>query len=154
MIYRIIGTFLVVLSGFALFADLIFSYFGIEFKNTYGFSSSENFVYVVGLLSSVILITIGSNLKPFVLAYLIPVYCVFLSFYWILFLGFSDKEIFNLYVLLASLVVLILVAFISIKAKNHFKKEKELELKSSLLEKVLDLSILTLKKEEEQNGSR
>ena len=151
MKYRIIGSILVVLSGFALFADLIFSYFGIQFKNTYGFNSSENFIFYNGLLISVLLNIVAGRLKPFLLSYLIPLYCIILSFYWIYFLEYSDKEVFNIYVFIISVTTLLIVSIITIKAKKHFEQEKELVLKNTLLEKVLDLSILTLKKDKKES---
>lgn len=152
---RILGSILVIISGLLFIADQFVKLFGIEIKNTHGFNSSENFAFFVGTWIGIILLIIASKLKPFILSYIVPIYNVLLSLYWIFFTSdFTDKRFFNLYIAFTTILTTLLLGYISAKMNACLKAEAVKEEKIKILEAVLDLSILKTEKEIERKNQK
>lgn len=147
MKYRILSSILVALSGLLFVSDHIVNFFNIKFENIYGFNSDANYAFFVGTWIGTLLIIFSTRLKPFFISYLVPVYNILLSLYWLYFtVKYDDQSFLNVYVLVTSILLLIIFAFISVKAKKAFEKEATLQKKSELLESVLDLTVLANEK--------
>lgn len=147
MKYRILSSFLVALSGLLFVSDHIVDFFNIKFKNIYGFNSDANYAFFVGTWIGTLLIIFSTRLKPYFISYLVPVYNILLSLYWLYFtVKYDDQNFLNIYILVSSILLLIIFAFISVKAKKAFENEAALQKKSELLESVLDLTVLANEK--------
>lgn len=80
----IFGTLCIVLSGFLLYLDKIFSYLDITVDNLHGWSDQENYIWSLCQTLSPILIIIGSKFRAYTVSYLIPIFCYVLQFYFVL----------------------------------------------------------------------
>jgi len=77
---RIIASLIIALSGFILFTDKVF-YF--ELNNTYGFKSSQAFIWVLTQTLSPLILVLGAVFKPYKISFLIPVYFYSIQLYWV-----------------------------------------------------------------------
>ncbi|MEM9884398.1 MAG: hypothetical protein AAF849_00785 [Bacteroidota bacterium] len=84
----IIGSLIIALSGLLLYADKALAFWEIEIWMPTKFAekgvSPEIFIWLVAQTLSPLLIIIGSILRPYFYAYLIPIYCYVLQFYFVL----------------------------------------------------------------------
>lgn len=142
---RFISSTIVLLTGFLLVLDVILDKLGIEFKNTFGFNSSSNFVFYASQWASIgIFIFISmSKIKPYRISFFSPLYSFIISGYWLFFTNdFNTKNLFNPFIL--GLTVILLIAYPIIW--NFFKtdciKDEIKNEKLETLEKFLDLTVL------------
>ncbi len=82
------ASFIIALSGLLLYADKALAFWDIQIWMPTKFAekgvSPEIFIWLVAQTLSPILIIIGSVLRPYFYAYLIPIYCYVLQFYFVL----------------------------------------------------------------------
>lgn len=149
MIKRLISSFLVILSGMILLSDLFVDHYNINFENTYGFSSTSNFAYSISIMISPLIIILASQLKPYRISYLVPIYIISLSLYWIFFSDeFSNKSYFNIYVFGFSIILLLVISLISILVNKEKQEAIATSSRMELLERVFDLTVLKIKKKQ------
>lgn len=147
MIKRLIASFLIILSGMILLSDIFVENFKIEFDNLYGFNSTSNFVFWLSMMISQFVIIIASQFKPYRISYIVPVYIISLSLYWIFFSDdFSNKSYFNIYVLGFSIALLIAISLISVLVNKEKAQEQENSSRLELFERIFDLTVLKIKK--------
>ncbi len=83
-----IASFIIALSGLILYTDKALAFLHIEVSMPEKFAengvSPEIFVWIVAQTLSPLLIIAGSILRPYFYAYIIPVYCYILQFYFVL----------------------------------------------------------------------
>lgn len=140
---RLISSIIILLTGILLVLDVILDKLGIEFKNTFGFNSSSNFVFYTSQWVAIILLIFASKLKPYNLSYISPVYSIAISGYWVFFLeDYSLKHFFEISVLIVSILVIVLFIMIWNFFKIDYVKEEIKNEKIDTLEKFLDLTIL------------
>ncbi|CAM4117224.1 MULTISPECIES: hypothetical protein [Flavobacterium] len=149
MIKRLISSFLIVLSGMILLSDIFIVHYGIEFDNLYGFNSTSNFVFWLSMMVSQLLIIIVSQFRPFRISYLVPVYIISLSLFWIFFSDeYDNKSYFNIYVLGFSIALMLVISMISILVNKEKLEAQATSSRMELLERVFDLTVLKIKKKQ------
>ena len=129
-----------------LLSDGVVSHYDIQLKNNYGFNSTTNYVFFVSQWIAFLLVIIASQFKPYRISFIVPIYTVCLSFYWLYFTDqYSDKSYFSIYVLGFSILLLIVVTLIALINKKEEKERDEKKTKLELLENIFDLTILRIK---------
>ncbi len=138
---RIIGSFLVALSGLILFSDKVFSF---ELKNNFGFKKTSTFIWVISQTLSPILLLLASVFKPYKTSYLIPVYIYAIQLYWIFQPNVLIDNIYLHTYAIGSCFAFVLLIYVIYKINGlKLKKQKEEELFRIEVNKTIDL----LKKE-------
>lgn len=77
---KILGSILVILSGFILFTDKVTD---ITLDNNYGFKSTKTFIWVLSQSLGPLIMAFATLLKPYRSSYVIPVYIYFIQVYWV-----------------------------------------------------------------------
>lgn len=144
---RLLSSFLVLLTGPLYMGDLIFDYFGIVINNTFGFKSSGDFLFYNCQLLTVLILIFISQMKPYKISYISPIYSVLLSTYWIYFYqGYDTKPYFDIYIICASILSLFCLILISFFFEKETQEMIETNEKAKLYEAYFDLNILRIKK--------
>ncbi len=110
---KIFASFLVILSGFILFADKV-SNFGLT--NSYAFQDVQTFIWIITQTLSPLILCLGGLLRPYKLSYTAPVYIYFIQLYWVFNaskLGLDDVLL-HVYALGFTIIVFIVVLLISL----------------------------------------
>ena len=135
-VIRIIGSIFTILSGVMLFSDKIF-YFSLD--NTFGFSDTQTFIWVLSQSLSPVLLILGSVLRCYRISYTVPLYFYFIQLYWVFDASLKiDDVLLHIY---AIGVVLFFCISALIISKIFTKALNERATKLNLLESMLDLSI-------------
>jgi hypothetical protein len=77
---KIVGSFLVILSGLILFTDKVTDF---HFENNFGFKSTKTFIWVLCQSISPFLLAFAPVFKPFRTSYLVPIYIYTIQIYWV-----------------------------------------------------------------------
>lgn len=139
---RIIASLLIALSGFVLYLDKVFIFFNVSFTPPEKFIEAgvdfDAFLWFLAQTISPFLLIIGSILRPYNLAYMIPIYCYTLQLYFILFdYNYVDYDYIGIYSVGTS--VLLVFIIIGIKTALHYLFQKKLfQIKKELKEKIRD----------------
>ena len=128
-----------------LLSDAVVSHYDIQIKNTYGFNSASNYVFFASQWIAFYLVIIASQFRPYRISYIVPIYIVSLSFYWLYFTNeFDNKSYFSIYVFGFSLLLLIVISVIALLNKEEEKVNNEKKTKLELLENIFDLTMLRI----------
>ena len=128
----VIASFIVALSGLVLYADK--ALIGVDMtvfmpdKFLEKGSDPSFFIWLIGVTVSPMLIIIGSILKPYFYAYIIPIYCYVLQFYFIL-IDYSLVD--NGYSYTYSLGITVILILIMHFARTASQKGTELMIKQA-----------------------
>lgn len=132
---KIFGTACVILSGFILYLDKIYTYLDISVENLHGWSDQENYIWALTQTISPILIMIGLYLRPYFYSLLIPIFCYVLQFYFVLDSSMTiDKPMTWIYV---SGTSLLLIFTIWITKKLLVRFEDIRNVKMNLMEEII-----------------
>jgi len=105
---RIVATVFIVLSGFVLYLDKIFTHFNITVENLHGWSDQENYIWSLSQTISPLLIMAGLYLRPYYISLLIPTFCYMLQLYFVLDSTMTvDKPMTWVYVLGSSIIFIV-----------------------------------------------
>lgn len=155
MILRFLGSILVILSGLLFISDQLVELFDIEIQNTHGFNSPANFAFFIGTWIGIIILIIAFKLKPFTLSFVVPIYNVSLSLYWVFFTNeYTNKSFFNGYIIVSTIAIILILSYISAMYNKYQKSQADKKERIKLLEAVLDLSILKTRKEIEAKNQK
>lgn len=144
VITRAIASAVVALSGVILYTDKVATF---QLENNYGFADTQTFIWVFSQTLSPILIILGANLRPYRIAYLIPIYLYSVQTYWIFRPGvFFDDIYLQAYSIGLTIGFTLLIVIIN---KLFRKAEETKNVKSSFIEEALDLSIQLHKRDKE-----
>lgn len=130
---RIIGTFLVILSGLITYSDKL----GFEFDYNFGYSSTDNFIFAITTTLSPIILAIGANFKPLRISFVFPIFIFSANLFWMVSDDDSDMGYSYHYAFAVVICFVLLILFVD----KFIKKEKYYKNKISLLEALLDLKI-------------
>jgi hypothetical protein len=152
MVKRIVMSVFVVLAGLFLIADKFSIYFNFNLKNNFGFTNTSNLLWFTGVLVSNLLLIfiLITNIKPYKISFIVPIYICFLDIYWVFFTDlYSDTSLFNIYVLGYSFLFLVCVLVVRSLFVGDVAQEKLRQSKITMLESILDMTYLniTLNKE-------
>lgn len=135
---RLIGSFLIILSGLILFSDKVLTF---ELENKFGFNKTSTFIWVVSQTLSPILMLLASVFKPYKTSYLIPVYIYTIQFIWI----FQPQIRFDNYYLqtyaIGACIGFIALMYV-INRINNIKTKKEKEYKRFQQETLETIELL------------
>lgn len=122
-VIRIIGSFIVALSGLILFSDKVLT---IQLENNYGFSKTSTFIWILSQSLSPFLLALSILFKPYKTAFVIPIYFYSIQLYWV----FNPKIQLDNY-LLQTYAIGVSIGFlllgIMINKINKLKNKRELE---------------------------
>ncbi|WP_445711195.1 hypothetical protein [Flavobacterium sp.] len=130
---RIIGTFLVILSGLITYSDKL----GFEFDYNFGYSSTDNFIFAITTTLSPIILAIGANFRPLRISFIFPIFIFSANLFWMVSDDDSDMGYSYHYAFAVVICFVLLILFVD----KFIKKEKYYKNKVSLLEALLDLKI-------------
>lgn len=134
-IKRALGSLLIALSGLLLYLDKVFSLLEIgEGLNSFGFSNYPTFIWVFTQSAAPMLMIIGVLLRPYIISFLIPVYCYTIQIVWVFQPNlYIDNVYLHLYAIGSCILFLGLMYLIKSiskwekerqELKEEFKKEK------------------------------
>lgn len=136
------------ITGPLFMADVIFEKFNITVSNTYGFSSSGNYIFHIFQWFTFLLILFIVQFKPYRISYFSPIYVILLSLYWVYFTNeYTDKTYFNVYVLGVTLALLLGLKVLSKIYDQNKQEDLEKSSKLKMLESFFDLTVLRIKKD-------
>lgn len=84
MVTKIVATLFIILSGFVLYLDKIFTHFDIVVENLHGYRTSSAYVWSLTQTISPLLIIAGLYLRPYFISLLVPTFCYVLQFYFVI----------------------------------------------------------------------
>jgi hypothetical protein len=123
---KIMGTLCIILSGFILYLDKIFSFFNITVDNLHGWSNQENYIWSLCQTISPVLIMLGMYLRPYFIALTIPAFCYSLQFYFVMNSAMTiDRPLTWVYVTGTSLLVLLVIRDIKKVTKKLYTRLKK-----------------------------
>ena len=135
-VIKTIGSILIILSGIMLFSDKIF-YF--ELDNNHGFQDSQTFIWVLTQSLSPLIIVLGSLLRPYRSAYLVPVYFYTIQLYWVFDTSLKiDDQLLHVYAVGVTVFIAICAWLIN---RFFIKSVNQRNNKITFLEEMLDLSM-------------
>ncbi len=125
---KIVGSILVALSGSCLFLDKVLLFLEIEGSNKFGFYSYADFIWV--LMTSLVPIALGMLFiifRPYIISYLIPLYCYTIQITWTFQPSIPADDIYlHLYAIGSCVVAIVMiVGFNSII--RYTKREKRIQ---------------------------
>ncbi|WP_143273638.1 hypothetical protein [Aquimarina sp. MAR_2010_214] len=141
-----IGTFLIVLSGVILYLDKIFQIIGFSVDIQDDYYDFTTFIWVMcqSISPLIIILVLGTNLKPLRISYTIPLYCYCLQIYYIFFdLDVIDDKHYTPYY---AIVTTILMYFIMVGLRllfNYWNSLKQTEIE--ILQSIVDSDEVLLK---------
>ena len=114
---KIVASVIIALSGLILYADKAFMYLNITFTPPSKFENaidSETYIWLLTQSVSPLLIILGAYLRPYHIAYTIPIYCYCLQLYFVL---LDTKTVDNTYLqaYVIGSTLLIMLCFYGIK---------------------------------------
>ncbi|WP_298505344.1 hypothetical protein [uncultured Maribacter sp.] len=117
---RVLASIFVALSGLLLYLDKVFLLLNIEGSNTFGFSNYSNFIWAFTQSIAPVIMIIGFQFKPYLLSFLIPIYCYAVQIVWIFQPQFYFDEIYlQIYAIGSCLSFLLLMYLIKKIALWH-----------------------------------
>jgi len=127
--HRNFASFLVCLSGLILYLDKVFMLLEIEFvmpkKFIHARLDFSTFLWLLMQSISPVMLIIGSILKPYVIFYIVPIYCYSLQFYFILFdYRIIDDDYVSVYSIGTS--ILVFVSIIGLKRWLNYRFKTQL----------------------------
>lgn len=144
MVKRIIGSILIIASALSLYLD---KFLNIEFNNTFGFNTTTDLLWVVGITLCPILIILGVLLKPYKIFIFFPLLISSVQFIFIFSPARNDQSIFWQWfygiILFISLSFLSFVIYKVIKEENRSARIHAVE---SLLDLQKKIYIKTVSK--------
>ncbi len=81
---RFIGSIIIALSGLLLYLDKVLLLINFEGNQAFGFPDYTTFVWTFAQSIAPIIIILGGLFKPYIISYLIPIYCYSVQIAWIL----------------------------------------------------------------------
>jgi len=147
---RIVATVFIILSGIILYLDKIFTYYNIEIENLHGWSNQENYIWSLTQTISPVLIILGSYLRPYIVSFIIPIFCYVLQFFFVQKSSMIvDDPLMWIYIIGSSILILLVIIFL----RNRLNYvDQVLNIKMGLMEKIIEVDNQILKeKDEEQN---
>ena len=127
---KLFASALVALSGIVLYADKALVYFGITFALPDKFAEAgmdmPTFVWLWAQTLSPLLIIMGAVIRPYIYAYIVPIFCYILQIFFLLFdSGDEDFSYVSIYVMGTSLLVFF--GIIAIKKALEYQLRNEIE---------------------------
>ena len=125
---RIVGSFIICFSALLLCADKLVQYLPFEIKEIHGFSSLEDYVWVLMQSVAPLVIIVGTLFKPFKITYLVPTYVYCLQLSWSLSENTNDHYLANAYAMGIFCTLMFSVLYILNKIDKRYKKIRSEEL--------------------------
>lgn len=121
---KIASTVLLIISGLMLYADNVLDLFFDLNKPVPNFLVLKNYIYAMEMAIAPVIIIFASRMKPFHLAYLVPLYAYFNMIIgnYILYCGF---EIFDIWWYRFSVMIIVLPVYIILINTIHYYDSKE-----------------------------
>jgi cell division protein FtsL len=133
-ISRLVGTFLIIISGIILYTDKILGFYNIELENLHGWKTSEVFVWTLCQTISPIIIMLAMYLRPYFWSLSIPIFSYSLQYYFVMDSNLNnDNPLTWIYTTISTILLILIFWFV----KKKIKKLDELRnLKIDMLEKM------------------
>ena len=123
---KLLGTLCIILSGFILYLDKIFTFFNITVDNLHGWSDQENYIWSLCQTISPVLIMLGMYLRAYFVSLSIPLFCYSLQFYFVMNSDLTiDRPLTWLYVTVTA--ILVLMSIYTIKRLSIIYIERKIE---------------------------
>jgi hypothetical protein len=136
---RVLPSLIITMSSAGLFIDKIIP--NAHFKNNFGYDSTASFLWVLFSSLIPIVICICSAFKPFRISYVVPIYIYTIQLFF-LFSDSNPKSNDRDYIYFYCFGTVFLYIVLIFLYNKFLKKEEELRLRVTLLEAILDLSIM------------
>ena len=125
---KLLGSFLIILSGIILYLDKIMLFFNYKFiipeKFIVAGMNFQTFIWLISQTISPILLIIGAQIKSYHISYIVPLYCYTLQLFFI----FKDYKIIDdtylyIYAIGSTFLVIIVIKIIQISRKKYLVRQ-------------------------------
>lgn len=125
---KLLGSFLIILSGIILYLDKIMLFFNYKFiipeKFIVAGMNFQTFIWLISQTISPILLIIGAQIKSYHISYIVPLYCYALQLFFI----FKDYKIIDdtylyIYAIGSTFLVIIVIKIIQISRKKYLVRQ-------------------------------
>ncbi len=124
---RIIGTGFIMSSGLLLYLDKFLIFLNIESSITFGYSNFSNFIWALMQSIAPILWMLGIYLRPYKLAFLVPLYSYGLQIIWIFSSEHSDEFLGHVFAIGVCVIFFVLLFMIKVLISRFGRKRNQEE---------------------------
>ena len=124
---RIFASILISLSGLLLYLDKVLSFLDIVGSDTHGFSNYSNFIWAFTQSIAPVIMIMAFQLKPYILSFLIPIYCYTIQIIWVFDPSmYFDDILLHIYAV-GSCSIFVLLFFFIKNISNWRNRQQELK---------------------------